>query len=147
MNDNDLVSALNTNLADLHILNVKLHNFHWNVEGMQFLAVHELTEKYYDYVFAYFDDIAERILQLGFKPLATTSAYLENATLVEDVEDRFEPETVIERIIADFKVLLGDARHLVELADGVEDTTTSALCSDHIQWLEKELWILKAMMA
>jgi len=147
MNDNDLLSALNSNLADLHVLNVKLHNYHWNVEGLQFRAVHEMTEGYYNYFFGLFDDVAERILQLGAKPLATVVDYTRHSSLDEESGNRFNAKTVLERILADFEKLLADAGHIMELSDKFEDVPTGNLYGDHVSWLEKEIWMLKASLA
>jgi starvation-inducible DNA-binding protein len=146
MKENDLLSALNTNLADLHILNIKLHNYHWNVQGMQFHAIHGMTETYYNYFFGLFDDVAERILQLGDKPLATVAAYAQYSTLDEETGDSFEAVTVVKRVLADFQSLLGDAKHIVELAAKDEDIPTGNLYADHVQWLEKQIWMLKSSL-
>lgn len=146
MNENDLISALNSNLADLHLLNVKLHNYHWNVEGLQFPVIHALTERSYRYVFEFFDSVAERILQLGEKPFATVADYVQNATLEEEIGNRFSAETVLERILEDFEKVLAEARHICELAANADDIPTGNLFADHVQWLEKEIWMLKAML-
>jgi DNA-binding ferritin-like protein len=34
---------LNVYLSDLAVLNVKLHNLHWNVVGPQFVQLHEFV--------------------------------------------------------------------------------------------------------
>lgn len=147
MKENDLISALNSSLSDLHVLNVKLHNYHWNVQGLQFRTVHEMTEGYYNYVFGLFDEVAERVLQLGAKPFSTVADYVQNATLEEEIGNRFSAETVLERILEDFEKLLAEARHIVELADKFEDVPTGNLYGDHVTWLEKEIWMLKASLA
>ncbi len=78
-----IIQKLNQNLADLHILYVKLHNYHWNIQGPQFVTIHKTTEEFYERVAELYDEIAERILQLGDKPLATVKGYIENAQLKE----------------------------------------------------------------
>ena len=35
------MKKLNTYLANLAVINIKIHNLHWNVVGSQFVAVHE----------------------------------------------------------------------------------------------------------
>lgn len=42
-------------LANLAVLNAKLHNLHWNVVGRAFIQVHEYTEGLYDELFEQFD--------------------------------------------------------------------------------------------
>ena len=41
-------TKLNQYLSNLAVLNLNLHNIHWNVEGLQFVKVHEFTEQLYD---------------------------------------------------------------------------------------------------
>lgn len=36
---------LNVFLANLAVLNIKVHNLHWNVVGLQFPLIHKMTEK------------------------------------------------------------------------------------------------------
>ena len=76
MNNEKLILQLNQNLADVQVLYVKLHNYHWNIKGPHFWGIHNVTEGYYDYLAKQYDDIAERILQLNGKPLTTMKSYL-----------------------------------------------------------------------
>ena len=78
MKNDKLVNQLNQNLADVQVLYVKLHNYHWNVKGAHFFGIHNVTEGYYDYFAKQYDDIAEWILQIGSKPLTTMKEYLVN---------------------------------------------------------------------
>ncbi len=144
MANKQLINKLNRNVANLQVLYVKLHNFHWNVKGPQFLHMHELTESYYDYVAEQFDAVAERILQMGEKPLTTLKEYLENATLKEDSGKDFEPSYIVEQLLSDFCTLKNDYKEISELANQAGDTTTAALADDNVAWLEKAIWMLKA---
>lgn len=44
MTKEDLIKLMNQNIANLSVLNVKLHNYHWNVTGIHFKPIHEMTE-------------------------------------------------------------------------------------------------------
>lgn len=146
MNKTKLTDALNVILADAHIMTAKLHNYHWNVYGLQFYAIHQTTEGYYDYFFGLFDDIAERMLQLGAKPAATVKSYLELTTLKEDEGDRFDPVTVLANIKADFGAFLAAAKAAFKLAEESDDTGTQDLLGGFIVKLEKELWLIKSSL-
>ena len=65
--------------ADSLVFYTKLHNLHWNVEGLMFKPIHEATEKIYDEFADVFDDVAERVIQLGGNPYVTLSDILKNA--------------------------------------------------------------------
>ncbi|GAB0029715.1 hypothetical protein VN1349_10780 [Helicobacter pylori] len=56
--------------ADAIVLFMKVHNFHWNVKGTDFFNVHKATEEIYEEFADMFDDLAERIVQLGHHPLS-----------------------------------------------------------------------------
>lgn len=142
MNNQKLIDALNQHLANLHIMNYKLHNYHWNVKGSEFFRIHEITEKYYDYFFELFDEVAERILQLEGKPLTTVKEYLDNTTLKEDSKKEFTGSEVASGALADFKTLLAEARKINEIAEENSDVASVNMIGDVIEWLEKAIWML-----
>ncbi len=144
MAETEVSKSLNQILADIHILIVKLHNYHWNVSGMQFHAIHNATEAYYDYFFEQYDEVAERVLQIGAKPVSTVKGYLELATISEDEGTKFDATYVLENILADFNALLGSCKKVNDLAEG--DTGTQDLLNGLVAWLEKEIWILKSSL-
>jgi starvation-inducible DNA-binding protein len=146
MSNANVINALNTILADMHVLTAKLHNYHWNVFGMQFHAIHEATEAYYNHFFSLFDDVAERILQLGEKPIATVKGYLEAATLKEDEGNRFEATYVLENILADFSSLLEEVKSANAVAEEAGDVGTVDLLTGVLTYLEKEIWLIKSSL-
>ncbi len=144
MTKKDLMKLLNQNLADLSVLNVKLHNYHWNVKGIYFKPIHEMTEAYYNYFIEQYDEVAERIVQLGGKPFAALKDYLENATFKEETKNDFDGKTVLKAVHSDFEKLIEEFKKIAESADELGDSTTVALAENNIAWLEKEIWMLKA---
>lgn len=147
MTKEDLIKLMNQNLANLSVLNVKLHNYHWNVKGIHFKPIHEMTEAYYDYFIEQYDEVAERIVQLGGKPLATFKDYLDKATLKEESKNEFDGKTVLIAVLSDFEILKEEFKKIAEAADELDDSTTVALAEDNIAWLEKEIWMIKASAA
>ena len=144
MERKQLIDKLNTNVANLQVLYVKLHNYHWNVRGAQFFSIHQVTESYYDYMAEQYDAIAERILQLGAKPLTTLKEYLDNATLQEEQGKDFEPPYILDRLIEDFNQLKKDFKEISDLANEINDQTTVAMADENVAWLEKAIWMLNA---
>ncbi len=140
----NLINKLNQNIADLHILYVKLHNYHWNVKGMQFFPIHNMTEEYYDYIAELYDTLAERVLQLNAKPLGSVKEYLEVAKIKEEASADFSAVQVLAGVIADFEYLLSAYKELLSIAEEQRDVSTANIVSDTIQWLEKALWMLNA---
>jgi len=147
MKSNKLVELLNNNLANLQILYVKLHNYHWNVKGMNFKSIHEMTEAYYDYFAEQYDEVAERIVQLGGKPLATLNDYLKNASLKEESKKTFEIKYVLNSVLSDFEQLNKDFKEISKVAGESGDVPTANIADDNIAWLEKQIWMIKASLA
>jgi starvation-inducible DNA-binding protein len=144
MKNDKLVNQLNQNLADVQVLYVKLHNYHWNVKGAHFFGIHNLTEGYYDYLAKQYDDVAERILQVGSKPLTTMKSYLEVSKIKEESKSKFSASEVIKSVTKDFNYLLKEFKKTSKVAEGENDLTSQALADENIAWFEKAIWMLKA---
>jgi starvation-inducible DNA-binding protein len=143
MKSNNLIEVLNKNLANLQILYVKLHNYHWNVKGMNFKSIHEMTEAYYDYFAEQYDEVAERIVQLGGKPLATLKDYLNNASLKEESKNGFDVKIVLNSILADFEHLNKEFKSISKAANLITDMPTASYADNNVAWLEKQIWMIK----
>ncbi len=128
--------------ADAHALWVRFHNYHWNVKGLQFFAIHDYTESAYETMAKLFDDAAERALQLKAKALVCPKSLVEAAKLPKLDKDCFTASDVLECLRGDYGYLLGEFKKLDELASKDGDTTTSNLAQDKIAELEKSLWML-----
>jgi starvation-inducible DNA-binding protein len=144
MKSNKLLELLNKNLANLQILYVKLHNYHWNVKGMNFKPVHEMTEAHYNYFAEQYDEVAERIVQLGGKPFATLQDYLTNASLKEESKKTFEVKFVLKSLLSDFEQLNKDFKEISKVAGDAGDVPTANITDDNVAWLEKQIWMIKA---
>jgi len=144
MSKNSVIDKLNRLLADLNVMYVKLHNFHWNVKGAQFFRIHQLMETYYEYFAGKSDEVAERILQLGGKPFSSMKDYLENARLNELPAVDFSAPEIISSVTEDFSMLLKDLKEISASAGQLGDSGTQMLADDFVAWLEKNLWMLKS---
>jgi starvation-inducible DNA-binding protein len=139
------LKQMNVYLSNLQVLNTKLHNLHWNVEGKVFFALHEKTEELYDELFVQYDDVAEMLKIKGEMPLATLAEYLENATLKEVKGKKFSPEEVISILLEDLTAVNEMARDLRNTADEAGDFTVVAMFEDIVTSFEKTLWFVRAL--
>lgn len=133
--------------ADAHSLWIKFHNYHWNVNGLQFFSIHEYTEKAYEELAELFDGCAERALQLGEKAIVCPKVLLENAKAPKAEKDHFNPSEVLELVKKDYEYLLSEFKKLNELAEKAGDTTTAAFAQENIAKYEKNIWMLEASLA
>ncbi|NVJ53752.1 MAG: DNA starvation/stationary phase protection protein [Campylobacteraceae bacterium] len=129
------------------VMFTKLHNYHWNIKGMQFFPIHEMTEKMYEQFSTLYDDCAERVLQLGDRPYVLLSDLEKNSIIKEDKKSDFKAEYVLENILADFETLLKEFKKLSKAADKNDDSTTVTFADDNIAHLEKNIWMIKATLA
>lgn len=129
------------------VMFTKLHNYHWNIKGMQFFPIHEMTEKMYEQFSTLYDDCAERVLQLGDKPYVLLDDLEKNSLIKEDKKTDFTAEYVLKNILADFETLLKEFKKLSKIADENDDTTTVAFADDNVAHLEKNIWMIKATLS
>lgn len=136
--------SLNGLLADALVFFVKLHNYHWNVTGPQFESIHAKTEGLYEYFSTLYDDLAERILQLGDKPIVTIAEALDNARIGEESNTTFNDREVLHGIIHDLQTFHSNIKEAKGLPEC--DSVTSALLDETLAKIEKDLWIFKATL-
>ncbi|QDF27833.1 Dps family protein [Halarcobacter anaerophilus] len=142
-----VVEQLKTIQANALVMYVKLHNLHWNVKGMQFYAVHEMTESMYNKMAEIYDDTAERVLQVGEKPYVTINDALKVSKIEEDKRVEFSPKEVLEIVLNDYKTFLNDFKELSIISDDIKDTTTVAFSDEQVAKLEKDIWMIKASLS
>lgn len=139
-------NEMNQYIANLSVLNVKLHNLHWNVVGEQFMPIHQFTEGLYDVYFKLFDDVAEMLKIRGEYPAASLKTYLEIATVSELAENvDFSPKEVLTVVKSDMELMKALALKIRTLADENGDFEAVAEMEDHIGQYNKNLWFLTAM--
>ncbi len=138
----EINNNLNQFLCDLNVFFRKLQNYHWNIKGEDFFIMHEKLEEYYDSISKQIDEIAEHILINGAQPLGTLKDYLNNTKIKEAENKKIDRNTVLNQIIADYGILLENAKKIKELADNNKDYGTSSLIDEYILDYGKKLWML-----
>lgn len=133
--------------ADSIVFFMKVHNFHWNVKGKDFPQVHAATQKIYEEFADIFDDVAERIIQLGEVPYVTLEAALKAAKVKEESKSDFKSKDVLESILKDYEYFLGKFQKLSKVSSDSEDPATQGIADSQIAYLQKAIWMLKAQLA
>lgn len=140
-----LAEMLSDLLANYSIFYQNVRGFHWNISGDKFFELHEKFEELYNDLFHKIDEVAERILTLGFNPDHNYSDYLKIATISESKE-KTEAEMCVKNILDSFKILLEKERKVLETAGDIGDEGTNALMSDYIREQEKLVWMYSAFL-
>ncbi|WP_413363197.1 Dps family protein [Lysinibacillus sp. 3P01SB] len=140
-----LDKQLNELVATWSVLYTKLHNYHWYVSGPSFFTLHAKFEELYNEVTLSLDEVAERILSKGGKPVATMKEHLE-LSLVKEPTGSETAEEMVQSIIDDFDVLKKALKEAMETASEEGDDRTEDLLNAKVQSLEKHTWMLSAFL-
>lgn len=147
MDNQKLINFLNQLLSNQFVMYVKLHRFHWFVQGRHFFQLHEKFEELYKMFADDLDEVAERILMINGKPLATMSKYLKEATLDEANADDKENE-IITQLIKDFDQMTSEIhKEGIPQADELKDDPTVDMLTSIQAKMEKHKWMLQAYLA
>lgn len=144
-NNEKLQSLLNQQVANLNVLYVKLHNYHWYVKGPLFFSLHEKFEEFYNEITAKMDEVAERLLTIGGRPYATVKQYLEHTTLQEATGNE-TAEEMVKQLVKDFNQLIAECGEAQEVAQAAGDEPTNDLFIGIQSDLEKHVWMLNALL-
>lgn len=136
---------LNKLLADYQLHYQNLRSLHWNIKGENFFELHVKYEEWYTRALVIIDEIAERLLTLGFQPISTFSGYLA-ASEIKENEIISNGKDGVQYILDAQQILLKQERLILGIASEKEDEGTSSFMSDLIREKEKESWMLRAWL-
>lgn len=139
-----LYEEMNTFLADQIVLGMKFHNLHWFLVGDDFFPMHEKLDEYYDDAEARIDEVAERLLMIGAKPLPSLKKVLEKTNIKEWEDDFKTSQEGLSILLNDFEHLRNFAQKIVKLAGDLDDFGTEDLFTEILSDLEKDIWMFKA---
>ncbi|WP_247729243.1 DNA starvation/stationary phase protection protein DpsA [Halovivax limisalsi] len=133
-----IVDALNSELANSYVLYHQLKKHHWVVEGAEFLPLHEFLEEAYERVEAGADEIAERAQALGGVPVSGPSNLEERATVEFEGEDVYDVRTMFENDLEIYGEIIESMRDRIELAENLGDPATAELLREILVELEED---------
>ncbi|MRX72399.1 DNA starvation/stationary phase protection protein [Bacillus lacus] len=145
MSTPQLLNTVNKQVANWTVLYVKLHNYHWFVTGKDFFTLHEKFEELYTEAAVHIDELAERLLALEGKPVATMREILELSS-IDEANGQETAEQMVEQVCSDFTQVAEELKEGMDLAAEVGDETTGDMLLAIHQSLEKHNWMLKAYL-
>lgn len=140
------IDELNLYLSNLFVLYAKLHNFHWNVIGYNFFEMHERLGELYEYVGEQIDLIAERILQLDGKPVASLCEAIKISNIEEVPSINYSSEYIAKSVVDDFIKVVKQLRNLSEIVSDNKDEVTLGLIVEALSTYEKNIWMFRAFL-
>lgn len=145
MANKTLIEQLNDLVATWSVLYTKLHNYHWYVNGPSFFTLHTKFEELYNEVTLNLDEVAERILSKGGKPVATMAEHLAMSH-IKEASGAESTEEMVQTTITDFKTIMAFLKEAMDQASEEGDDRTEDMLNATYQSLEKHAWMLSAFL-
>lgn len=136
---------LNDLLAAYQVFYINTRGFHWNIKGEKFFELHLKFEELYTDFQIKIDEVAERVLTLGFTPLHSYSHYLEKS-VVKESQNVSDGRQAVSEVLESFRNIISIQREILTLSAEVDDEGTNALMSDYIREQEKMVWMYSSFL-
>ena len=135
-------------LSDAFTLYLKTHNFHWNVTGSMFNALHTMFEAQYTEQWNALDDIAERIRALGFNAPGSYAEFIRLSSIKEEPGLPAAPDwrEMVRQLVVGNEAVCRSAREVLEVADDADDNPTEDLMTQRLNIHEKNAWMLRSLL-
>ena len=119
-----LVDALNTDLAATYVLYHQVKKHHWLVEGAEFRDIHVYLGEVAEDLEEGADVFAERAQALGGVPLSGGANYEEHAPVTPEDADAYDIRTSLEHDLEMFGDITEQLREHIQLANNLGDYNT-----------------------
>jgi starvation-inducible DNA-binding protein len=140
-----IARGLSVLLADSYTLNLKLHNYHWNVRGRMFQTLHDLFEAHYTELSGAIDLVAERIRTLGVTAPASYASFTE-LTSIKDGTGEENAKEMIRILLEDNEAVVRTARRIFPDVEKAQDEASVDILTQRMQVHEKNAWILRSLL-
>ncbi|MHC5352640.1 Dps family protein [Myroides sp. LJL115] len=142
------VETLSKLVADEFVLFTKTRSAHYNIEGIDFHAMHVFFEEQYTQIEENVDAIAERIRQLGFYAPSSLKQYIELTQLKEVTNTSDNKSSFwIKELLNDHETIINFLRDNIETINDVNDIGTADFLTALLESHEKQAWMLRAHIA
>lgn len=143
-----IADGLSRFLADSFTLYLKTHNFHWNVTGPMFNALHNMFEAQYTEQWMALDEIAERIRALGFNAPGSYAEFTRLSSITEEpgLTDTANWHEMVRQLVVGNEAVCRTARNVLDIADDADDAPTEDLLTQRLQTHEKYAWMLRSLL-
>jgi DNA-binding ferritin-like protein len=127
-----LVDALNTDLAATYVLYHQLKKHHWVVEGAEFRDLHLFLGEAAGEAEEFADELAERAQALGGVPLSGGATLEEHAPVEPEGDDVYDIRSSLEHDMGMYGDIIETLREHVELAENLGDPTTAHMLRENL---------------
>jgi starvation-inducible DNA-binding protein len=133
-------------LADEFVLYAKTRNYHWNIEGSNFMELHKFYESQYEQLDEIMDDTAERIRQLGHYTEAQLKDFIKLTRLGEDGYTT-DQKKQLQYLLDDHESLIRNLRkNINDFTDKYKDAGTADFVTGLMEQHEKMAWFIRSYL-
>ncbi len=132
-----IIDALNTDLAATYVAYHQVKKHHWNVEGAEFRDLHVYLGEVAADLEEGADEIAERAQALGGVPLSGGATYEEHAPVEPEGQDVYDVRTSLHNDMEMFGDIIESLRDHIGLAEDLGDYTTSEMLRRNVETIEE----------
>ena len=143
-----IADGLSRFLADSYTLYLKTHNFHWNVTGPMFNALHVMFEGQYTEQWTALDGVAERIRALGFNAPGSYAEFTQLSSIPEEpgLGSTADWREMVRQLTVGNEAVCRTARQVLKGADAAGDDPSVDLLTQRLQVHEKYAWMLRSLL-
>lgn len=143
---NELAEELCIHFANLYTLSLRVKNFHWNVKGPRFIALHQMFEDEYKAIDEQLDDLAERIRALGVYVPASLQELVALSEVGSD-QRPYDGDGMLEDLITCYVVVKEHCRKVIKCTELVHDEVTADMLVQHLKIMEKAVWKFRSSVS
>lgn len=141
-----LIPHLKVLLASEYVLLVKVHGFHWNIEGKRFFPMHKEFQLIYEKLFADTDLIAEQVRILDKYAPTSMNQFIRLSVVDECAETISDSDDQIEMLARDFDMLSKLCNMIVNLANEANNQVVVDLAVTLGAYHQKTGWMLRSYL-
>lgn len=139
-----MVSLLQKHLGTSIDLSYQAKQAHWNVKGMNFIAVHKLFDELHEQAEGYVDLIAERLTGMGGQAQGTVQASVSNSILEPYALDIVHAEDHLRRLSDSYATWSKALIEGIDEADEAGDDLTADLLTEIGRGINTSLYFLES---
>jgi len=119
------------------------HNFHWNVEGSDFLEYHDLFGKIYEEVYGAIDDFAEKIRSLGTYVPASYSRF-NMLSKIDDETNILDKDSMVKELLLNNEKMIIILKKTYDAAEAAGEHGFSNFLAERMDAHKKHAWFLRS---
>ncbi|WP_459193942.1 DNA starvation/stationary phase protection protein DpsA [Halosimplex sp. J119] len=133
-----IIDALNTELAATYMLYHQLKKHHWNVEGSEFRDLHLFLDEAAEHAEEAADILAERLQALGGTPVSNPVNIAETSPVDFEGDDVYDIRTSLANDLEMYGDIIETQREHVELATDLGDHATAEIVREILVQTEED---------